>query len=215
MESGRIVKRRILLNFRRIFGSKNKEEETAMNIRRLREKSVVYILGAGASKAVIPTAPLMAQLLPEALQVLKQPIYSRGLWGDRVNRIEQFIDDFYQLNPGTLPNLEDILTQLDDAIVEGRPLSNKYNVPFLRILREDLVFAICEVLRAKLDYGEVSGEELIRRFIHRLVLQPHLCGIMRGNQEEGGRDGSVSLNRRSAQLGRSFRRSARAFSPLL
>src|SRR5690349_11416339 len=37
---------------------------------------------------------------------------------------------------------------------------------------------------------------------------------MREKQGEGGRDGSVSLNRRSAQLGRSLRRSARAFSPV-
>src|SRR5260370_40037476 len=39
-----------------------------------------------------------------------------------------------------------------------------------------------------------------------LILQPHLCGRMEGKQEQGGRDGSVSLNRRSAQLGRQFRR---------
>jgi hypothetical protein len=25
------------------------------------------------------------------------------------DRIERFVDDFYQLNPGTLPNLEEIL----------------------------------------------------------------------------------------------------------
>src|SRR6266536_5982133 len=47
-----------------------------------------------------------------------------------------------------------------------------------------------------------------------LVLQPHLCDKMRGKQGEGGRDGSVSLDRRSANLGGSFRRSARAFSPV-
>src|SRR5438876_450073 len=115
-----------------------------MAIGREREKSIVYILGAGASKAVIPTAPLMAQLLPEALELFEQrPRYSRDLWGDRVRKIKQFINDFYQLNPCTLPNLEDILTQLDDAIIEGRPLSSQYDVPFLRTLREDLVFSIC------------------------------------------------------------------------
>ena len=36
------------------------------------EKSVVYILGAGASKAIISTAPLMAQLLPETLKMFEQ-----------------------------------------------------------------------------------------------------------------------------------------------
>ena len=66
-----------------------------------------------------------------------------------------------------MPNLEDFLTQLDDAIIEGRPLSNQYDVPYLRKLREDLVFAICEISRKRLDYGRVSGE-LMRRFVYRL-----------------------------------------------
>ena len=47
-----------------------------------------------------------------------------------------------------------------------------------------------------------------------LVLQPHLGDRMRETREGGG-DGRVSLNRRSAQLGRSFRRSARPFGPVL
>ncbi len=139
-----------------------------MAIRHDSGKSVVYILGAGASKAVIPDAPLMTQLLTEALQVLEGPDYSGGLWGERVDRMKQFIHHFYQLNPGTLPNLEDILTQLDDAISEGRPLSREYNVLFLRTLREDLVFAICEVLRIKLGFGNEPGRELMQRFIQGL-----------------------------------------------
>jgi hypothetical protein len=139
-----------------------------MVIRNESGKSVVYVLGAGASKAVIPDAPLMAQLLPEALQILRRPYYSGGLWNARVNRIKQFIDNFYRLNPDTLPNLEDILTQLDDAIEEGRPLSRQYDVPFLRTLREDLVFAICEVLRIKLGFGDKAGRRLMQRFMQRL-----------------------------------------------
>jgi SIR2-like domain len=111
---------------------------------------------------------LMAQLLPDALQVLERPRYSGGSWGERVASVKQFIDDFYHLHPGTLPNLEDILTQLDDAIGEGRPLSREYNVPFLRTLREDLVFAICEVLRIKLGFGEKRGRQLMQRFMQRL-----------------------------------------------
>jgi hypothetical protein len=150
-----------------------------MNISQDIERPVVYILGAGASKAVIPDAPLMDRLLPEALKLFKQPNYSEGHWGRRIRRINGFFKDFYKLNldtleinpdalPITFPNLEDILTQLDDAIIEDRPLSRRYNLPCLRRLREDLVYAICEVLREKLDFGEVNGRELMRRFMHRL-----------------------------------------------
>ena len=150
-----------------------------MNISHDIERSVVYILGAGASKAVIPDAPLMAQLLPEALKIFKQPNYSKGHWDRRIRRINDFFNGFYKLNLDTLeinpdallktfPSLEDILTQLDDAIIEGRPLSRKYDVPCLRTLREDLVFAICEVLRKKMDFAKVSGRELMQRFMQGL-----------------------------------------------
>ncbi len=140
-----------------------------MAIGREREKSIVYVLGAGASKAVIPTAPLMAQLLPEALEIFEQRThYTKGLWEERVRRIRNFINDFYQLNPSTLPNLQDILSQLDDAIIEGRPLSSQYDIPFLRTLREDLVFAICEVLRIKLGFGEEHGRQLMQHFKQEL-----------------------------------------------
>jgi protein gp37 len=47
-----------------------------------------------------------------------------------------------------------------------------------------------------------------------VILQQHFCGRMEGKQEQGGRDGRVSLNRRAAQMGRSVRRSARAVSPV-
>ena len=40
--------------------------------RQVDRNSVVYILGAGASKAVIPNSPLMAQLLPEILRMFEE-----------------------------------------------------------------------------------------------------------------------------------------------
>jgi hypothetical protein len=154
--------------------------------------SVVYVLGAGASKAVIPDAPLMAQLLPEALKILKQPNYSEDNWGRRVRRTNGFFNDFYKLNldtleinpdalPETFPNLEDILTQLDDAIIEDRPLSRRYDLPCLRRLREDLVFAICEVLRKKLDSVEVSDRDLMQRF--KAHLERNDCCIISLNYD--------------------------------
>lgn len=140
-----------------------------MVIRNDSGESVVYVLGAGASKAAIPNAPLMAQLLPEVLELFRrEPLYSEDPWQSRVRRINHFIHDFFQLNPGDLPNLEDILTQLDDAILERRPLSKQYDIPYLRTLREDLVFAICEILRIKLMFMEDRGRQLMERFVQGL-----------------------------------------------
>ena len=48
-----------------------------------------------------------------------------------------------------------------------------------------------------------------------LVLQQHLCDTIRGKPGEGGRAGSVSLSRRSAQLGRAVRRNSRAVRAVL
>jgi SIR2-like domain len=152
-----------------------KWREIEMNIRNDSERSIVYILGAGASKAVIPGAPLMDQLLTEALQELKKLKNHPDTRLEWVKKIEKFIDDFYHLNPKTLPNLEDILTQLDDAIGEDRPLSREYDIPFLRTLRKDLVFAICEVLRIKLGFGNDEGRLLMRSF--KEGLGPNDCII--------------------------------------
>lgn len=139
-----------------------------MAVNQEKEKSVVYFLGAGASKAVISAAPLMADLLPEALRILEQRLQKPGASGtDRLHRIKKFIDDFYQLQPGLLPRLEDILSQLDLALEENRPLSRLYDMSFLRKLREDVVYALCEVLRETLDetperpYPSPDGQEAL------------------------------------------------------
>jgi hypothetical protein len=153
------------LNYRELSGRIVKE----MIARNDNGKSIVYVLGAGASKAVIPDAPLMAQLLPEALNLFDEdPLYSHKPWSDRVRRIKDFINDFYNLNPGTLPNLEDILTQLDDALIENRSLSKDYDLPTIRIIREDLVYTICEILRLRLDDRQARGRHLMQQFMHKL-----------------------------------------------
>lgn len=140
-----------------------------MTDRNLDKKATVYVLGAGASNAMMPSAPLMAQLLPEALKLFDEhPLYSRGLWGERVQRIKDFLKDFYNLNRNSLPNLEDMLTLLDDAITEDRPISRNYSLLLLRKLREDLVYTICETLRQKLDYGSELNYNLMEGFINLL-----------------------------------------------
>lgn len=111
----------------------------------------VFILGAGSSKAVINTAPLNDNLLPEALKF-------RDDW--RIKNIKRFIADFYQLD--TAPPLEDILTQLDICIAENRPVSDDYNLITLGRLREDLVYGICRVLQNALQKGSLN---MMKQFV--------------------------------------------------
>src|SRR5689334_6995514 len=97
--------------------------------------STVYVLGAGATRAVAPNMPLTVNLLPTLLKRAGQDICI-------------FLRDFYQFDTeDDLPTLEDVLTQIDFAINENRPLSPKYSVQYMRDLRENLVFNICNIIR--------------------------------------------------------------------
>lgn len=113
----------------------------------------VFILGAGASKAVIPKAPLNDQLLPSVLRLRPER---------RINLVKQFLQDFFELDPNAdldtsrrLPPLEDILSQLDSCLTDNRPLSLSYPLAALIELREALVYGICRVLQQSLRSGEL------------------------------------------------------------
>lgn len=105
----------------------------------------VFIFGAGSSKAIYPSAPLNDELLPGALNLGKGPIAAR------MKLVNAFIKDFYGLPKSRPPALENLLSQLDLAINERRPLSSQYSLPKLRELRESLVFGMAELLRVRLQ----------------------------------------------------------------
>ena len=149
-----------------------------MAVNHEKEMPVVYILGAGASKAVISTAPLMDHLLSEALKILEQREQEPDAAGTkRLHMVKNFIDDVYQLKPGVLPRLEDILTQLDLAVEEDRPLSRHYNVPYLRRLREAFVYAICVVLAENLSSKGSEGMELMWKFLSTLTPEDSMISL--------------------------------------
>jgi hypothetical protein len=112
----------------------------------------VYILGAGASKAIINAAPLNDQLLPLAWQL------PGGPW---LEALKTFIADFYFLGRvpvdamalSDLPPIEDVLSQLDYSISEQRPLSSRYTLAELANIREHLLHAVFQVLYDKLEHG--------------------------------------------------------------
>jgi hypothetical protein len=125
--------------------------------------STVYILGAGASKAVNPETPLSADLLPQALNLSVSDNE-----GKYVKNIRDFIRDFYfygsdRLNETEmLPNLEDVLSQLDYAIAENRPIGGEYPVSKLIEIYQSFVYAICEVLRQSLNTTSGVLEEFLK-----------------------------------------------------
>src|SRR5215470_8610494 len=104
----------------------------------------VYILGAGATKALAQNAPLNDDLLRKALD-LKE----RGI-ARRMSEVREFMLAFYPSAGSDIPTLEDFLSQLDLALNEGRPLSSTYTIDKIRQLRDSLVYGIAEVLRVSL-----------------------------------------------------------------
>lgn len=125
----------------------------------------VYILGAGATKALARNAPLNDDLLREALDLWESDI------ARRMGEVRKFIFDFYHSAEHDLPALEDVLSQLDLALNEGRPLSSTYTVDKIREVRDGLVYGIAEVLRTSLERDHPSDHEVspsLHQFVSRL-----------------------------------------------
>jgi hypothetical protein len=85
-----------------------------------------------------------------------------------VRNIRDFIRDFYFYGSDKLdetdmlPNLEDILSQLDYAIAENRPIGGEYPVSKLIEIYQSFVYAICEVLRQSLNTTSGVLEEFLK-----------------------------------------------------
>ncbi|MFQ6013894.1 MAG: SIR2 family protein [Anaerolineae bacterium] len=114
--------------------------------------STVYILGAGATKAVAPQAPLMNDFLPLA--------FERFAHDPRIRNVCKFVSDFYLGSPlpsdarssqAILPRLEDVLSQLDLCVTQNRPLSANYPLQKVQELREDLIYLIARLLKDTLQ----------------------------------------------------------------
>src|SRR5664279_2590872 len=116
----------------------------------------VYVMGAGATRAVAPKVPLTADLLPGILESADQAIC-------------RFLYDFYRFSSvEELPPLEDVLSQIDFAINENRPLSSQYSVQHMRELRENLIFNICAIIRGGKDINFDAAAGTVEGFIRHL-----------------------------------------------
>jgi hypothetical protein len=123
----------------------------------------VFVLGAGANRAVKKDAPLNYQLLPFALKETDNP---------RVARVRAFIRSFYDAadlallaKRNRLPPIEDILSQLDHLIAEDQSLSIAYPVQTLRQIREDLLYAICMILKKTIRR---TNRDIVQDFVQQL-----------------------------------------------
>jgi hypothetical protein len=120
--------------------------------------STVYIFGAGATKAVARNAPLNDDLLRNAFDLCE------GNIARRMTEVRRFITDFYPSAGNDIPPLEDVLSQLDLALNEGRPLSSTYTVDKLREIRDGVVYGIAEVLRTSLEHDHPLDHKLLPQF---------------------------------------------------
>jgi hypothetical protein len=76
---------------------------------------------------------------------------------------------------GRLPNLEDILSQIDYALAEDRPLSQYWSVDSVRKLRRTLVYAMARVIGNRVDHHSPQDlsdpdERLIAAVEHNTVI---------------------------------------------
>jgi hypothetical protein len=100
----------------------------------------VFVLGAGASKAVNSNSPLNDELL------------SRIIEHSGKSALSDFVFTFYHINPKDqqwkqqLPSIEDVLSQVDFALNEKRPLSHEYDLDFLESVRQEIIGGICHLL---------------------------------------------------------------------
>ncbi len=124
----------------------------------MKNKNVVFIFGAGASKA--ENAPTTAELLSKSFDELThtQPVC----------KIKDFLQDFYYLDDLTqkelIPTFEEVLTTIDLAISKQDDLSHKWNQRELNKLRNHLLYCIAKILDKTLK----NSGRIHRRFVESL-----------------------------------------------
>jgi len=126
-----------------------------------RSNNLVFIFGAGASKA--EGAPTTNELLLESFRKLGT---SQPVW-----HIKDFLKDFFYVDVdkgcndrSRIPTFEELLTILDISIARQDDLSKRWNHNELNRLRNDLIYCIAKILDETL---ERSGE-LHKKFVESL-----------------------------------------------
>lgn len=121
----------------------------------------VYFLGAGATKAVAPDAPLNKDLVPKALASFREE-------KEAVN-IQEFINDLIANIPDAktiIPNIQNKIWDLLDYIIqEGKSISRKYNIENIIELKRDLLHIVIKEFQRSLENIDV---DIYRKFVERI-----------------------------------------------
>ena len=131
----------------------------------------VIFLGAGASAA--DGAPIQSRLFKD--------YFSNGPHQDAIgDNLSQFFKDFFGIDTDQdirnieFPTFEEILGILELAISRGESLKNYPLIPQdpkIQNIREQIIFLIAKILKAKLQFGRQFHDRLIRRLSNESRLQ--------------------------------------------
>lgn len=133
----------------------------------------VYVLGAGASKALNDKAPTMSELNERVFHTIQ----SGGK--KRLERLRTFLNDFYAHLPADeIVPLQEVLTLLDTCINDNRPLTQQYSIDTLRNLQEDFIYVISLSLKESLGASPVPNDQTGQEDRSKTV-QPFLNSLQR------------------------------------
>ena len=134
----------------------------------------VYVLGAGATRALNSGAPLMGQLLEQALEFSLDP-REGTIAAPSARAVKDFLVDVYNMSDHIIPPFEDVLSLVDHCIEGNTPLSHKYSVDQLRQLRKKLIYIMGQVLEVKLL--QYTNGSLVRAFLNSLSQQDSIISM--------------------------------------
>src|SRR3990167_3405383 len=106
----------------------------------------VFFLGAGATIADFPRAPLNDRLLKELLKIRSR----------KTKDVKDFLKKFFNLcNSGSLPRIEDVLSFLDSSLRQKFSCKDYGYEEFLKV-RRSLVYLMGQLFKDKLE-GNAKG----------------------------------------------------------
>lgn len=123
----------------------------------LNRKGIVFIFGAGASKA--ENAPAAGELLFKSLTRLRND--------GHINELRRFLREFFYVNTDNLgqiplPTFEEVLTMVDISLARQEDFSSNLNYEKLSAIRDSLIYSIARILEISLTNSGKLHELFIK-----------------------------------------------------
>lgn len=134
--------------------------------RNWKKQRISFFFGAGATKAVFPSAPLGDDLLPAILNYIQELNNNENSEiMSKAENLKNFIDNIYgsqRYVQNNLPRIEDVLSLLDYNIKKRVSIASKIKYEDVVDIRNDLVYFMCIVLdKALRGYNSKIMEEFV------------------------------------------------------